>query len=145
MVWWTISGATISHVLRFNCVSMANGWCTCDAYGAWTAMPLRMVSRMRTQILRIHGTNGVCIAYIPLTLDDQLDSMAHGGRMYSAWAAYTCRTYKYTSCYSCGNVNVIFKCPVEYLNVQFNLANFISHLNHRNDIILITVRMIVYL
>ena len=145
MVWWNISGATISHVLRFNCVSMANGWRTCGAYGAWMAMPLLMVLRMRTWILRIHGTSGVCIAYIPRTRCDQLDSTAYGGRMCSAWAVYTCRTYKYISFYSCGNVNVIFKCTVEHLNVQFNLANLISHVNHRNDIILITVRMTGYL
>ena len=88
MVWWNISGATISHVLRFNCVSMANGWRTCGAYGAWTAMPLRMMSRMRTWQLRIHGASGVCIAYIPRTRGDQLDSTAYGGRMYSAWAEY---------------------------------------------------------
>ena len=88
MVWWNISGATISHVLRFNCVSMANGWRTCGAYGAWMAMPLRMMSRMGTWQLRIHGASGVCIAYIPRTRGDQLDSTANGGRMYSAWAAY---------------------------------------------------------
>ena len=97
MVWWNISGATISHVLRFNCVSMANGWRTCGAYGAWMAMPLHVVSRVRTRPLRIHGASGVCIAYIPRTRGDQLDSTAYGGRMYSAWTAYTCRTYKYTS------------------------------------------------
>ena len=151
MVWWNISGATISHVLRFNCVSMANVWRTCGAYGAWMAMPLRMMSRMRTWILRIHGASGVCIAYISSTRGDQLDSTAYGGRMYSAWAAYTRRTSKYTPFYSCGNVSKSvscgwrFKCPVEYLNVQFNLANLITHVNHRNDIILITVGMIGYL
>ena len=47
-VWWNISGATISHVLRINCVSMAHGWRACGAYGVWMTMPLRMMSRMRT-------------------------------------------------------------------------------------------------
>ena len=113
MVWWNISGATISHVLRFNCISMANVWCTCGAYGAWMAMPLRMMSRMRTWILRVHGASGVCIAYISSTRGGQLDSTVYGGRMYSAWAAYTRRTSKYTSFYSCGNVSKCLSCGCE--------------------------------
>ena len=43
MVWWNISGVTISYVLRINYVSMAHGWRTCGAYGVWMAMPLRMM------------------------------------------------------------------------------------------------------
>ena len=37
MVWWNISGATISHVLRINCVSMAHGWRTWRMNGNATA------------------------------------------------------------------------------------------------------------
>ena len=33
MAWWNISGATISHVLRINCVSMAHEGRTCGTYG----------------------------------------------------------------------------------------------------------------
>ena len=88
MVWWNISGATISHVLRINCVSMAHGWRTCCSYGVWMAMPLCMMSRMRTWPWRIHSASGVCAAYIPRTRVGQRDSMAYGGRLYSAWAAY---------------------------------------------------------
>ena len=55
--------------------------------GAWMGMPLRMMSRMRTWPLRIHGTSGVCTANIPRTRGGQRDSIAHGGRMNSAWAA----------------------------------------------------------
>ena len=88
MVWWNISDATISHVLRINCVSMAHGWRTCCAYGLWMAMPLRMMSRMRTWPFRIHSASGVCTAYIPRTRGGQRDSLTYGGRMYSAWAAY---------------------------------------------------------
>ena len=66
-VWWKISGDTISHVLRINCVSMAHGWRTCGAYDVWKAMPLRMMSRMRTWPWRTHGASGVCTAYIPRT------------------------------------------------------------------------------
>ena len=73
---------------QLNCVSMTHGWRTCGAYGVWMAMPLRMMSRMRTWPLRIHGESGVCTAYIPRTRGGQRDSMAYGGRMYSAWAAY---------------------------------------------------------
>ena len=113
MVWWNISGATISHVLRISCVSVAHGWRTCDAYGVWMAMPLRMMSRMRTWPLRNHGASGVCTEYIPCTHGDQRDSMAYGGRLYSAWVAYM-RTYEYTSLYMWA-VNVTFKCPVEYI------------------------------
>ena len=85
MVWWNISSATISHVLRINCVSMAHEWRTC---GAWIAMPLRMMSRMRTWPLHMHSASGVCTAYIPHTPGVQRDSIAYGGHMYSAWAAY---------------------------------------------------------
>ena len=88
MVWWNISSATISHVLRINCVSMAHGWRTCGAYGVWMAMQLRMMSRMRTWPLRIHSASGVCTPYIPRTRGGQRDSIAYGGRMYSAWVAY---------------------------------------------------------
>ena len=88
VVWWNICGATISHVLRVSCASMAHGWRTCGAYGALMAMPLRMMSRMRTWPLRIHGASGVCTTYTPRTRGSQRDSMAHGGRMSSAWTAY---------------------------------------------------------
>ena len=37
-------------------------------------------------------------------------------------------------------VNMTFICPVQYLNVQFNLSNLISHVHH--IIVLITGRMI---
>ena len=59
-----------------------------DTQQEWMAMLLRMMSRMKTWPLRIHGTSGVCTAYIPQTRDGQRDSMAYGGRMYSAWAVY---------------------------------------------------------
>ena len=88
MVWWNISGATISHVLRINCVSMAHGWRICSAYGVWMAMSLHMMSRIRTWPLRIHSASGVCTAYIPRTRGCQCNSIADGGRMYSTWAAY---------------------------------------------------------
>ena len=35
-----------------------------------------------------------------------------------------------------------FKRSVEYLNVKINLSNLISHVHHRNDVVLITGRMI---
>ena len=41
-------------------------------------------------------------------------------------------------------VNGTCKCPVEYLNVQFNLANLISHVHRKNDTVLITERMVIY-
>ena len=88
MVWWNISGATLSRVLRINCASLAHGWRTRGAYGAWMAMPLRMMSHMRTWPLRIHGANGACTAYSRCMHGDQRDSAVYGGRMYSAWAAY---------------------------------------------------------
>ena len=88
MVWWNISGATISHVLCINCVSMAHGWRTCATYGKWMAMPQHMMSHMRTWPLHIHGASGICTAYIPRMSGDQRDSMVYGGRMYSVWAAY---------------------------------------------------------
>ena len=147
MVWWNICGATISYVLRINCASMARGWRTCGAYGALMAMLLRMVSRMRTWPFRIHGASDVCTAYIPRTRGGQRDSMAYGGRMGSAYKLRTCRTYKYTSSYM-WPVNVTFKCPcswkhnIMYLNVWFHLSNLISHVYHRNDVVLITGRMI---
>ena len=57
----------------------------------------------------------------------------------------TCRTYKYTSLYvSCGCD--ISKCPCSwihmYLNVLFHLSNLNSHVYHKNDIVLMTGRMI---
>ena len=72
----------------YNCISMTHGWRTCDAYGVWMAMPLRMMSCMRTWPLRIHGAGGVCTTNIPRMRGGQRDSIAHGGHMYSAWAAY---------------------------------------------------------
>ena len=77
-----------SHALRINCASIAHMWRTCCANGALMAMPLRIMSRLRTWPLRIHGASGVCTVYIPRTRGGQRDSMAYGGRMASAWAAY---------------------------------------------------------
>ena len=88
MVWWNISGATISHVLCTNCISMAHRWRTCGAFGAWMAMPLRLMLRMRTWPLRIYGASDACIKYIPRTRGDQRDSTVYDERMYCAWAAY---------------------------------------------------------
>ena len=144
MVWWNIFGATISHVLCINCVSMTHGWRTCDAYGAWMAMPLRMMSRMRTWPLRIHGASGVCTANIPRTRGGQRDSMAHGGRMYFRMGCVHAKLIN-THHYMWG-VSVTFKWPCSlkhmYLNVQFHLSNLIWHVYHRNDIVLTTGRII---
>ena len=111
--WFGGTSPALLFRMCFNCVSMANVWRTCCAYGAWMTMPLCMMSRMITWILRIHGASGVCMAYISSTRGDQLDSTAYGGRMYSAWAAYTRRTSKYTSFYSCGNVSKCLSCGCE--------------------------------
>ena len=111
MVWWNISGATISHVLRINCVSMAHGWRTCGAYGVWMAMPLHMVSCMRTWPLCIHGASGMCTVYTPSMRGDQRDSMAYGGHMYSAWAAYMLNLLIHLIIYLSCECDI--KCPVE--------------------------------
>ena len=142
MVWWNISGATILHMLRINCVSMAHGWRTCSAS---MAMPLRMMSRMRTWPLHIHGASGVQPTYAPRST-----------RFYGVWRAYVQRmgcvhaepmnTPHYILVVTLANVwavNMTFKCSVEYLNVQINLSNLISHVHHRNNVVLITGRMIV--
>ena len=144
MVWWNICGATISHVLHISCASMAHGWRTCGAYGALMVMPLGMMLRMRTWPLRVQAqvayaqrTSHVCTAVNTILW-----------RMAGVWAAHwlrTCRTYKFTSSYM-WPVNVTFKCPCSwkhmYLDVQFHLSNLISHVYHRNDVILTTGRMI---
>ena len=132
------------------CVSTAYQWSMGDAHAAHKAHEWRC----RRTWCRVwepdHCVSTAQVSYAQHTSHipargDQRDSTAYDGRMYR-----TCRTYKYTSFCSCHNVNAwavngTCKCPVEYLNVQFNLGYLISHVHHRNDIILITGRMIGYL
>ena len=76
-------------------------------------------------------------------------------RYYGVWRAYVQRmgcvhaepinTPHYILVVTLANVcavNMTFKCSVEYLNVQINLSNLISHVHHRNDVVLITEIMI---
>ena len=80
MVWCNISGTTISHVLRINCVSMAHGWRTYAGHMAyeWRCHCVWM-SRTRTLPLRIHDRSGVCTVLMNPTYT--LGSMGHGGCM----------------------------------------------------------------
>ena len=103
MVWWNNSGATILHVLRINCISMAHGWRICSVHGAWMAMLLHMTSHMRTWSLCIHGARGACTAYSSCMHGDQRNSMVNAGHMYNAWL-HTCLTYKYTPFFDKGNL-----------------------------------------
>ena len=144
MVWWNISGVIISHVLLTNNVLMAHGWRTCGAYGAWMVMPLHIMSCMRTGPLHIHGASNVCTTYIPCMHSDQRDSMVYGRHLYSAWAAYmpnlwnTPHSILVVTLANVWTVNGMCEYPVEYVKVQFNLANLISHVHHRNSIVLKT-------
>ena len=90
MVWWNISGATISHVLRINCVSMAHGWCTCGAqcYCVWRRAwePDNCVST--AQVAYAQRT-----AYVRAPINAILRRMAG---VCTAYGLRTCRTYKYS-------------------------------------------------
>ena len=145
MVWWNISGATISHVLRINCVSMARGWRTFGAYGVWMAMPLRTMSHMRTWPLGIHGASGVRMQSVHPTYTRR------STRFYGVWRAYV-------QCMGCVHAehitapHYIYELWMWISNVQ--LHSYVSnypvsfaiwygiYIYHRNDKVLITGRMI---
>ena len=64
-----------------------------------------------------------------------------------AHGLHTCRNNKYTSFLFYVSCDCdVSKCPCSWihmgLNVQFHLSNLISHVYHRNDIVLIRGRMI---
>ena len=76
-------------------------------------------------------------------------------RFYGVWLAYVQRmgcvhaklinTSHYILVVTLANVwavNVTFRWPIQYQNVQFKLSNLISHVHHRNDVVLISGRMI---
>ena len=144
MVWWSISGVTISHVLRINCLSMTHMQRIWRINGDATAYDV--------------GYENLTIAY-PWrkwrTHSVQPTCARRSTRFYGVWRAYVQRmgcvhaepinTPHYILVVTLANVwvvNMTFKCSVEYLNVQINLSNLKSHVHHRNDVVLITERMI---
>ena len=150
MVWWNISRATISHVfqLRINgeCVTnMLRIWCmNGDATVHDVAYDNLNIAYPRRK-WRMHGVETQVRAAINSILRRMVVvCTAHGLRTH-AEPLNTPHSILVVTLANVWAVDVRLKCPVEYLNVQFNLANLISHVNHRNDIILITVVMIGYL
>ena len=133
-VWWNISGATISHVLRINCVSMI--WVT----HMW-------------RIWRMNGdATAYDVAYENLTIEYarrkwRMHSVhptyaRRSTRFYGVWRAYVRRmgcvhAEPINTPHYIWAANVTFKCPCSwihmYLNIQFHLSNFISHVYHRHD------------
>ena len=100
MVWLNISGATISYVLCIKCASMAHWWRTCGAYGVWMAMPLCMMSCMRTRH-SVHPTYA-----------------RRSTRFYGVWWAYVQRM----GCVHAEPINTYYICELWmwHLNVQLH-------------------------
>ena len=144
MVCWNISGSTISHVLRINCVSMTHGWRNmrhiwrmngdATVYDVANENLTIAYSRRKWRMHSVHPTN-----------------VRRSTRFYGVWRAYVQRmgcvhAKLMNTPHNMWAVNVISKCPCSwihmYLNVLFHLSNLIMHVYHRNEIVLITGRII---
>ena len=135
-------------------------------YFACVAYQLRIDDAWVTHMRRIWRMNGDATAYD--VAYENLTTIAYSRRkwrMHSVHPTYARRSTRfygvwraYVQCTGCVHtelintphhirvVNVTFKCPCNwihmYLNVQFHLSNLISHVYHRNDIVLTTGRII---
>ena len=126
------------HMGAAHAVHLANEWqCHCVWCRIWE--PDQCIST--AQVAYAQHTSHERVAINAILWSMASVCTAHGRR--------TCRTYKYTSLYSCGNV--MCGLWMRHLNVQliskvqFNLANLISHVHHSNNIALVIGKMIGYL